>query len=463
MNKSATLDKISNLSKRRGIIYPSSEIYNGMASVYDFGPYGVEIKNNIRNLWWKTFVYNREDMLGLDSAILMNPLVWEASGHTQNFNDTVVDCRKCKSRFRADHLIEDKLKIQVEGLSHEEMDKIIEDNNIKCSNCGNHDFTSTRKFNLMFQAEVGIIEGQKQFVYLRSELAQGMFVDFKNIMNSMRKKLPFGIAQEGKMFRNEITKGQFLHRTIEVDLMEFEYFFNPQKTDWETSFQYWAEEMWSFATQAIGINKDNLKWRQHADEELSHYSKKTQDLEYEYSFGWKEMWGLAYRTDFDLKNHALKSGNDLTYFDEESKQKIIPHVLEPTFGLSRLVNIVLFDAYNEEEIIDEETKKKEIRIVLKLKKEIAPVKVAILPLMKKEELLKISKEIYKNLRTEVFGLIEHDESGSIGKRYRRQDEIGTPICITVDFQTLEDGTVTIRDRDTMNQERIKIEEIKHRI
>ena len=459
MNKSVNLEKITSWAKRRGFVYPSSEIYGGLASVYDFGPYGVELKNNLKNLWWKTFVYMRDDMLGLDSGILMNPQVWVASGHAENFNDVSVDCKNCKTRHRADHLIEDKLDIKVEGLSNEDLDKLIEENNIKCPVCGAHDFTNAKKFNLMFAAEVGTIEGEKQFVYLRSELAQGMFVDFKAVINSTRKKLPFGIAQAGKMFRNEITKGQFLHRTIEVDLMEFEYFFNPEVTDWDTLFTEWESLMWDFAVNKVGIKEEDLQWRQHAEEELSHYSKRTKDIEYHYPFGWKEMFGVAYRTDFDLRNHSEKSGQDLSYFDDETKQKVIPHVIEPTFGLSRLVNIVLFNAYTEEEIKDEESGKTETRVVMKFAKEIAPVKVAVLPLMKKPELAIPAKELYRSIKEKVNGLVEYDEAGSIGKRYRRQDEIGTPICITYDYDSLDDHSVTIRDRDTMEQKRVKIEDI----
>jgi len=450
MNKSASLEKITALAKRRAFIFPASDIYGGLANTWDFGHYGTLLKNNIRDLWWKTFVLDREDMVGLEASIILNSKVWEASGHTSSFADALIDCKTCKNRTRADHLIEDNIKdIKVEGLSNEELNKIILDNKIKCPKCGSINWTDVRKFNLLFETQMGIVEGDKSTVYLRGEIAQGIFLNFKNVLNTMRVKLPFGIAQYGKAFRNEITLGQFVHRSIEFDLMEFEYFIKPE--EWEKTFEYWQLQMWNFAKE-IGIDEKNLRWREHEEFERSHYSKRTADVEYEYPFGFKEMFGIAYRTDFDLKNHSQNSGKDLTYLDSKTNEKFIPHVIEPTFGLSRLTGIVLFDSYHEEEVNGN------TRVYLKLHPKIAPIKVAVFALQKQEELSNFAKNIYEDLKKDL--VCEFDNSGNIGKMYRRQDEIGTPYCVTIDFDSLENNSVTVRDRDTMNQERISVSVLK---
>ncbi len=394
-------------------------------------------------------------MVGIDSAILMNPKVWEASGHVANFNDAQIDCKKCKKRHRADHLIEDALKdVKVEGLSLEDLGKLIKENNIRCPGCGENDFTDVRTFNLLFQTNIGPTSANSEPVYLRGEIAQGMFVNFKNILNSSRKRLPFGIAAAGKAFRNEITPGNFIFRTLEFDLMEFEYFI--EEGNWEEQFDYWLEEMNKWLKQ-IGIKEAKTRVREHTKDELSHYSKRTVDIEYETPFGWKELYGLAYRTDFDLKNHQENSGQDMSYMDPETNEKFIPHVLEPTFGLSRTILMVLLSAYDEEEVTDAKGNK-EIRTVLRFKPNVAPYKAAILPLMKKPELLKKADEVFDSLKDDFA--LDFDVTGSIGKRYRRQDEIGTPFAITIDFDTLEDKAVTVRDRDSMKQDRIKIGDLK---
>lgn len=442
------MEEIVALAKRRGFIYPSSEIYGGLANSWDFGHYGTLLKNNIRDLWWKTFVLDREDMVGLDASIMLNAKVWEASGHVAGFTDSLIDCKNCHFRTRADHLIEDKVVgIKVEGLSVEELTRLVKEHGISCPKCGKKDFTDVRKFNLLFETKMGIIEGDKSTLYLRGEIAQGIFLNFKNVINTMRVSLPFGIAQQGKAFRNEITMGQFVHRTMEFDLMEFEYFIRPEA--WEKTFEYWKEEMWKF-TQSLGLKEKSLRWREHEEFERSHYSKRTMDVEYRYPFGWKEMFGIAYRTDFDLSNHMKHSGKDLSYIDPLTKETLIPHVIEPTFGLSRLTGIVLTDAFVKEEVNGKE------RFVLKLNPKIAPVKAAIFPLQKDEKLSIMARGLFESLKKQY--VVEYDNRGNIGKMYRRQDEIGTPYCITIDYQTLEDKTVTIRERDTMKQERIPMEQ-----
>jgi glycyl-tRNA synthetase len=452
MNNDVTLEKIVSLAKRRGFAYPSSEIYGGMANTWDFGPYGILLKNNIRDLWWKRFVTERDDMVGIDASIFLSPKVWEASGHVSSFTDSLIECKNCHSRTRADHLIEDNLKdIKVEGLPIEELDKIIQDHKLKCPSCGHFDWTSVRRFNLLFETNVGILEESKSKAYLRGEIAQGIFLNFKNVLDSTRVKIPFGIAQQGKAFRNEITMGQFFHRTLEFDLMEFEYFISPES--WEEKYEYWQKAMWQFALD-LGLKEENLKWREHEEFERSHYSKKTMDIEYQYPFGFKEMFGLAYRTDFDLKNHARYSGKDLSYFDDEKGDRFIPHVIEPAFGHSRLVGITLFDAYREEE------KDGRVRIYLALDPKVAPVKAAVFPLLaNKPELVAKSRQVHKTLKEDTSFIIEFDDRGNIGKRYLSQDEIGTPFCITIDFDTLTDNTVTLRYRDTTEQERIAIEDL----
>jgi glycyl-tRNA synthetase len=449
--------KVVALAKRRGFAFPSSDIYGGMANTWDLGPVGTELKNNIRDAWWKYFVQDREDVVGIDASIFLNPKVWEASGHVAGFTDALIDCKNCKNRTRADHLIEDVLPdTKVEGLSTEELDKIIQENTIVCPKCKKSEWTPVRQFNLLFETSIGIIEGEKSKSYLRGEIAQGIFLNFKNVLDTTRVRVPFGIAQQGKAFRNEITMGQFLHRTLEFDLMEFEYFIHPN--DWEEKYNYFKDQMMNWA-KGIGLNEENLRWREHEEFERSHYSSKTMDIEYQYPFGWKEIFGLAYRTDFDLKNHAQHSGKDLTYTDPMTQEKYIPHVVEPTFGLSRLVGVVLFDAYTE----DPSTGSGQVpRVVLKLHPSIAPYKVAVFPLVKnKEEITGKAREVFENLQKKFA--VAYDDRGNIGKRYLSQDEIGTPYCVTVDYQTLEDGTVTVRNRDTTEQSRIKVEELENYI
>ncbi len=446
------LDKIISLAKRRGFVYPGSEIYGGLANTYDFGPRGVELKRNLTNLWWQTFVTHRPEIYGLDTSVIMSPKVWEASGHTASFTDVLVDCKVCNRRTRADHLIEDFFQdqgkeIKVEGLSLADMENLILENRIPCPNCGKSDWTTPRRFNLLFETHLGIIPGEKSLAYLRGELAQGMFVNFKQVLDSLHPKLPFGLAQSGKAFRNEITMGKFTFRTLEFDLAEFEYFVQPDR--WEETFEYWKDRMYQFAL-AVGLPKEKLRWRSHRKEELSHYSSRTEDLEFEFPWGFKEMFGLAYRSDFDLKNHMEKSGVDLRYTDQVTGEKFIPHVIEPTFGISRLMTIIMMNSYLEDEV------KK--RVVLALPKALAPVKVAVFPLLaNKDELVRKAKEVFDDLSGRFA--TAWDDRGNIGKRYFAQDEIGTPFCVTIDFQTLEDHTVTLRDRDSATQERIALDKL----
>ena len=455
-----SLDTLVSLCKRRGFIFPGSEIYGGLANSWDYGPLGTELKNAIRDWWWQRFVHKRQDMVGIDPSILMNPRVWQASGHVANFNDAMVDCKNCRARHRADHLIQDTdPDLNVEGKSPSELTAIIKEKNIPCPTCGVlGQFTDARKFNLLLHTQLGVLEGSEHStVYLRGEIAQGMFVNFKHILTTSRKRLPFGIASVGKAFRNEITPGNFTFRTLEFDLMEFEYFIRSEQ--WEQMFEYWLSEEQAWAKE-LGFNPDRLRVREHTPEELSHYSRRTVDVEYQTPFGWKEMFGLAYRTDFDLRNHMEKSGEDLQYTDpDDATQKLIPHVIEPTFGLSRLTLMVLLEAYDEEKLDDSD----DSRTVLHLHPRIAPVQLAILPLSKKEHLIAKAQELYEKISQETDLRVDFDVTGSIGKRYRRQDEIGTPRCITVDFGTLgedtaqgEKDTVTIRDRDTLRQERVGI-------
>lgn len=454
MSSSLTeMEKIISLAKRRGFVFPGSEIYGGLANTYDYGPLGVELLRNIKNLWWEEFVTKREDIIGLDSNILMSPKVWEASGHTESFTDTLVDCRNCKLRTRADHLVEDYFdekgeEKKIEGLSRKEIDTIIRKEKIKCPKCGEHDWTIARKFNTLFETHIGIIPGEKSKAYLRGEIAQGMFVNFKNVLDSMSPKLPFGLAQSGAAFRNEITLGKFIFRTLQFNLSEFEYFFDPEKDKWEELYKYWKDAMWDWSTKTLGLDSKKLRWRLHTDEERSHYSKKTEDIEYKYPFGFKELYGFAYRTDFDLKNHMDKSGVDLRYTDSSDGRKFIPHVLEPTFGMDRSFLAVLFDSYEEEED----------RIVLKLPKKLAPYKAAVFPLVSnKEKITKMARKVFENLLKNHS--VVWDKRGNIGKRYLSQDEIGTPYCITVDYDSLEDDSVTVRDRDTKKQVRVSVDKL----
>ncbi len=438
------LEKVISLSKRRGFIYPGSEIYGGLANTYDLGPRGIELKRNITNLWWKEFVHKRLEIYGLDTSVLTNPAIWEASGHVQSFADVLIDCKNCQFRTRADHLIEDATDAKVEGKSLDELEELIKKNKIKCPKCGKIDWTKLRKFNQLFQTEVGIITGDKNQVYLRGETAQGMFVDFKQVLDSIHPKLPFGLAQVGKVFRNEVTMGKFTFRVLEFDLAEFEYFV--KESEWETWFEFWKEEVTRFA-HLLGIKDENLRWRPHTKDELSHYSKRTEDLEYKYPFGFKEWFAVAYRTDYDLRNHMEKSGVDLRYTDPQTGEKLIPHVIEPTFGITRSLTTVLINSYWED------TAKK--RVVMRFPYKLAPFQAAIFPLLgNKEELIAKAKQVHALLYDDF--VIDFDQRGNIGKRYFSQDEIGTPFCITVDFQTLEDETVTVRDRDSAGQERVNI-------
>jgi glycyl-tRNA synthetase len=443
------MEKVIALSKRRGFVYPGSEIYGGMANTYDYGPMGVLLKKNLSDLWWKTFVTSRSDMYGLDTSNLMSPKVWEASGHTENFTNIMIDCTECNYRTRADHLIEDNVEGvgNVEGKSLADLDEIIENYKIICPNCNKFSWTKCRKFNQLFETKIGIITTDQNTAYLRGELAQGMFVNFKNVLDSLHPKLPFGLAQSGKAYRNEITMGKFTFRTLEFDLAEFEYFIKEE--DWELHFEYWKKQMTKFAN-SLGFKEENIRWRSHSKEELSHYSNRTEDLEYKFPWGFKEMWGLAYRTDFDLKNHINKSGVDLSFMDPVTNEKFIPHVIEPTFGISRLFTILLMNSYAE--VGD--------RVILKLPPNIAPYKVAVFPLLKnKPELVDLAQKLYHDLKLKLELSAVWDDRGNIGKRYYAQDEIGTPWCVTVDFQTLDDHTVTVRDRDTAEQVRVSVSEL----
>lgn len=450
-----TMEKIQSLAKQRGFIYPSSEIYGGFANTWDYGPLGVELKNNFKKIWWKYFVQERMDIVGIDSSIIMNPRVWEASGHVGEFTDTLIDCLGCKLRFRADHLVEDAIGIDVEGKTLEAITEIIKKEKIACPECKAVDWTEARAFNLLFKTFVGVTEDEKSVAYLRPETAQGMFVDFKQALNSTRKKLPLGIAQIGKSFRNEITPGNYIYRDREFEIAELEYFIHPK--GWEKHFEFWLNEMVKFA-EIIGIKKDQMYLHEIPKEKRAHYSMRTVDPEYKWPFGTKELWGIAYRTDYDLRRHQEHSGEDMSYTDPVTQEKFIPHVIEPTFGVDRTILAVLLSAYDEEEV-ESASGKKETRVVLRLKNELAPYKIAILPLSKNSELSPKAKEVFDLLKKDF--VCDYDETQSIGKRYRRQDEIGTPYCVTIDFETLKDNAVTVRNRDTMKQDRVKIEELNN--
>jgi glycyl-tRNA synthetase len=452
--QTVTMDKIVAFCKRRGFVYQSSEIYGGIRSSYDYGPLGVEMKRNIKEEWWRRMVHMREDMVGLDSAIIMHPRVWEASGHTLTFNDMLVESRTSKRRYRADHLIEDATGIDAEGLSPEQLTRIIqEDARVKDPVDGGRDFAPVRPFNLMFETYMGPVKTPENLAYLRPETAQGIFVNFKNVLQTSRVKVPFGIAQIGKSFRNEITPGNFIFRTREFEQMEMEFFVEPG-TD-EAWHEYWIEERWNWYTN-LGLKEENLRRYEHPKEKLSHYSKRTVDLEYDYaSVGWSELEGIANRTDFDLKQHAAYSGESLQYFDQATGARYVPYVIEPAVGPDRIMLAFLVDAYTEEEVRGEE------RTVLKLHPRIAPTKAAVFPLSKKEPVSTIARELYDDLKGDYR--IFYDDSGSIGRRYRRQDEAGTPFCVTVDFDTIEDKKVTIRDRDTLEQERVPLAAVRDRL
>lgn len=452
MPENDLMEKLVSLAKRRGFIFPDSEIYGGFANTWDYGPLGVELKNNIRREWWKRFVTSRADMVGIDAPIIMNPKVWQASGHLENFTDPLVECKGCHKRFRADHLLE-----AASAEPRHEKEAPADMKNMKCPECGGA-LTDTRNFNLMFKTFVGPIEDAGATAYMRAELAAGMFTNFKNVREAMRLKLPFGIAQVGRCFRNEITTGNFIFRTREFEIMELEYFVNPK--EWERVFEMWLTEIKKWWKEVIGVADDHLYFHEIPDGERAHYSKRTVDIEYHYPFGLKELHGIAYRTDFDLSRHAAASSEDFSDTDPETKEKFMPHVVEPTFGLDRCVLVTLLEAYEEVEPRSgsEETKEKhEKEIVLRLPKALAPVKVAVLPLSKKEALSSVAEKLTTELRKNW--VVQYDETGSIGKRYRRQDEIGTPYCVTVDFDSLEDKKITVRDRDTMAQERIAMGEL----
>lgn len=448
----ASMDKIVNLCKSRGFIFPGSEIYGGLANSWDYGPLGVQMKNNIKAAWWKKFVQQNPYNVGLDCAILMNPTVWQASGHLGGFSDPLMDCKSCKSRHRADDLIEAYMKKHgceenISAWSNEDFEKYISEHKIPCPICGKSDFTPIRKFNLMFKTFQGVTEDSSSTVYLRPETAQGIFVNFKNVQRSTRKRVPFGIAQIGKSFRNEITPGNFIFRVREFEQMELEFFCKPG-TDLEW-FAYWKDFCKNWLLE-IGIKEENLKLRDHDKEELCFYSKATTDFEFKFPFGWGELWGIADRTDYDLSQHAKFSGKDMSYLDPVTNEKYIPYVIEPSLGVERLMLAYLCNAYDEQTLENGET-----RVVMHFHPAISPYKVAILPLQK--NMGDKAREIYQNLSQHF--MCDYDEAGSIGKRYRRQDEIGTPFCVTIDFDTLEDDTVTVRERDSMQQIRIKTSEL----
>ncbi|MGN0708994.1 MAG: glycine--tRNA ligase [Anaerovoracaceae bacterium] len=460
MSEEVTLDKIAALAKNRGFIFPGSEIYGGLANTWDYGPLGVEFKNNVKKAWWQKFVQESETNVGLDAAILMNPETWVASGHVGGFSDPLIDCKKCNSRFRADKLIEDYVQEQgmepivCDGWSNKEMEDYIKEHEIKCPDCGASDFTSIRQFNLMFKTFQGVTEDTTSQLYLRPETAQGIFVNFKNVARTTRRKLPFGIGQIGKSFRNEITPGQFTFRTREFEQMELEFFCEPG-TDLEW-FKYWKQFCHDWLV-SLGMKDEHIRMRDHSKEELSFYSVGTTDVEYLYPFGWGELWGIADRTDYDLSQHQKYSGQDMTYSEGEGEDRktFVPYVIEPSLGADRVALAFLIDAYDEETVTDAKGKE-DTRVVLHLHPALAPFKAAVLPLAKK--LADQAKPLYKEL-LKSFN-VDFDVTGSIGKRYRREDEIGTPFCICYDFQSPEDGCVTIRNRDTMEQIRIPAKDVK---
>ena len=447
-----SMEKIVSLCKNRGFIYPGSEIYGGLANTWDYGPLGSELKNNVKKAWQKKFIQECKYNVGLDAAIFMNPETWVATGHVGGFSDPLIDCKECKTRHRADKLIEEWATqngqdLVADGWSDEEMIKFMDDHNINCPNCGKHNFTGIRKFNLMFKTFQGVTEDSTSQIYLRPETAQGIFVNFKNVMRTTRRKLPTGIAQIGKAFRNEITPGNFTFRTREFEQMELEFFCKPGSD--EEWFKYW-EEFCKNWLLSLGMDENNIRLRQHSKEELVFYSKGTTDIEFKFPFGWGELWGISDRTNYDLSKHMEHSKQDLSYLDPETNEKYIPYVIEPSLGCDRATLAFLCNSYEEEEIAEGDT-----RTVLHLHPALAPYKVAVLPLSKK--LSEKATEVYEKLAKDF--MCDYDEAGSIGKRYRREDEIGTPYCVTIDFDTLEDNQVTIRDRDTMDQVRVSIDEL----
>lgn len=453
MSVEKTMDVIVATAKHRGFVFPGSEIYGGLANTWDYGPLGIELKNNVKKAWWQKFVQVSPYNVGLDAAILMNPRTWEASGHIGNFNDPMIDCKQCKARHRADKIIENALdekgiEMVVDGLSFEKMEELIKEHDIACPDCGSKDFTSIRQFNLMFKTHQGVTESSANQIFLRPETAQGIFVNFKNVQRTMRKKLPFGIAQIGKSFRNEITPGNFTFRTREFEQMELEFFCKPgEELNWHDYWQHFCEN-WLLG---LGMTKENIRLREHSEDELSHYSNATTDIEYKFPFGWGELWGIASRTDYDLKQHMEFSGEDFNYHDQETNERFIPYCVEPSLGADRVTLAFLVDAYDEEALEDGTT-----RSVMHFHPALAPYKAAILPLSKK--LSDDARAIFEDLAN--YFMVDFDESGSIGKRYRRHDEIGTPFCITYDFDSKEDNMVTVRDRDTMEQQRMPIADLK---
>lgn len=453
-NSEKTMDKVVGLCKTRGFIYPGSDIYGGLANAWDYGPLGVELKNNVKRAWWKKFVQECPYNVGLDSAILMNPEVWVASGHVGGFSDPLMDCKDCHTRHRADQLIESQSDVNPAGWDFDQMTKFIEENGIKCPECGGSNFTDIRTFNLMFKTFMGITEDSKNEVYLRPETAQGIFVNFLNVQKSMRKKLPLGVCQVGKSFRNEITPGNFIFRTREFEQMELEFFCKPN-TDLEW-FAYWKDYCKNWLL-TLGIKEENIRMRDHDPKELAFYSKGTTDIEFVFPFGWGELWGIADRTDYDLGRHMEHSGKSLEYFDPETNEKYIPYVIEPSLGADRVTLAFICEAYDEEVIGQDKNGNDDVRTVMHFHPAIAPYKAAVLPLVKK--LSPEAKELYAKLSKKF--MIDYDETGTIGKRYRRQDEIGTPFCITYDFDTKEkDNCVTVRDRDTMEQVRVSIDKLE---
>ena len=447
-----TMEKMVNLCKQYGFIFQGSEIYDGLANTWDYGPLGAELKSNVKKAWLKKFVQEDPNNVGLDSAILMNPKTWEASGHLSTFSDPLIDCKSCKTRHRADKLVEDDGVEDAGGMSNEELVSYIKDHNITCPKCGKNDFTDIRQFNLMFKTFQGVTEDSKSTIYLRPETAQGIFTNFLNVQRSLRLKVPFGVAQVGKSFRNEITPGNFIFRVREFEQMELEFFCKPgTELDW---FKHYKDYCKKFLID-LGIKEENLRLRDHSQEELSFYSNATTDIEYKFPFGWGELWGIASRTDYDLSQHQKFSGANMSYLDPETNEKYIPYVIEPSLGVERLVLTVLCNAYHEDELEDGTT-----REVLSLHPYIAPYKVAVLPLVKKYHSEK-AMEVYRNLSKSF--MTTYDESGNIGKRYRREDVIGTPFCITIDDETINNNTVTIRDRDTMQQVTLKLEEVEEYI
>ena len=455
------MDKVVALCKNRGFIFPGSEIYGGLSNTWDYGPLGVEFLNNVKKAWWKKFVQESKYNVGLDAAILMNPQTWVASGHVGGFSDPLIDCKECKSRFRADKLIEDwlhdtgKEPIVVDGWSNEKLESFIADNKIPCPDCGKTSFTGIRQFNLMFKTFQGVTEDTKSEIYLRPETAQGIFVNFRNVQRAARKKLPFGIAQIGKSFRNEITPGNFIFRTREFEQMELEFFCEPG-TDMEW-FQYWKDYCWNFLL-SLGMKEDSIRRRDHSKEELSHYSAGTTDIEFTFPWGWGELWGVANRTNFDLTQHINTSGQDLSYVNSETGEKVVPYVIEPSLGAGRVALAFLINAYDEESLGVDAKGKEDVRTVLHLHPALAPFKCAVLPLSNKPELKELAESIYDDLSK--YFMVDYDTSGSIGKRYRREDEIGTPYSVCVDFESLEDKCITVRDRDTMDQVRISIADLR---